>query len=136
VEPSLTKDYGKLGSDKLPLKLRGAPEGHKFELQARVRGPGSFIAETTAGMRSILTIPRSVRRVRFSNHGLQAPRVIPVPPTPTISLDLGPPPGESGMKGTYLSFLIALTCLLIPSLIWVFATTQLFGFVQRVGVIG
>jgi hypothetical protein len=30
------------------------------------------------------------------------------------------------MKSTYLSFLIALTCLLIPGLIWVFATTQLF----------
>jgi hypothetical protein len=44
-----------------------------------------------------------------------------------IALDLGPPPGESEKKGTYSSFLIALTCLLIPGLIWVFATTQLFG---------
>jgi hypothetical protein len=58
------------------------PEGHKFELQTRVRGPGSFIAETTAGMRSILTIPRSVRRVWFSNYGLQAPRGDPRPPSP------------------------------------------------------
>jgi hypothetical protein len=31
------------------------------------------------------------------------------------------------MERAYSSFLIALTCLLIPGLVWVFATTQLFG---------
>jgi len=40
---------------------------------------------------------------------------------------LGPPLRESGMERAYSSFLIALTCLLIPGLVWVFTTTQLFG---------
>ena len=34
---------------------------------------------------------------------------------------------ESEMERAYSSFLIALTCLLIPGLVWVFTTTQLFG---------
>jgi hypothetical protein len=39
------------------------------------------------------------------------------------------------MKGTYLSFLIGLTCILIPGLIWVFATTQLFGLSTKLAAI-
>ena len=52
-----------------------------------------------------------------------------------ISLDLGPPPGEIEMKRTYSSFLIALICLLVPGLIWVFATTQLFGLSIKLAAI-
>jgi hypothetical protein len=51
-----------------------------------------------------------------------------------ISL-VGTPLEKAEMKGTYLSFLIALTCILIPGLIWVLATSQLFGLSSELAAI-
>jgi hypothetical protein len=118
------------GSDNLTLKLRATSEGLKFEIQTRAHRPGSFIAKTTAGIRSILTIPRSIRRVRLLTTACRHRSPDPQLWQAVIHDDLpriGAASGESEMKRTYSSFLIALTCLLIPGLIWVFATTQLFG---------
>jgi hypothetical protein len=76
-----------------------------------------------------------------SNHGLRTLRGIPVPgPIQAGVADddlpkFGAVSGKSDMKRTYSSFLIALICLLIPGLIWVFATTQLFGFSIKLATI-
>ena len=70
-----------------------------------------------------------------SNDGLRTLRGIPAGLADDDLPKFGAVSGKSDMKRTYSSFLIALICLLIPGLIWVFATTQLFGLSIKLAAI-